>query len=452
MSLSFKAGCNSAILQSSFVSQTRSTLEYLYGLQTFGMKLGLRNIRTLLHFCHDPQKQFRSVHVAGTNGKGSTSAMIAAVLQSAGYRTGLYTSPHLVKFNERIRVNGKMISDSDLVRYAALLRPQIDRFRATFFEATTAIAFKYFADKKVDIAVIETGLGGRLDATNVLVPEVSVITAIAKDHTQHLGRSLWKIAYEKGGIIKRGKACVVGTMNRNPFLELQNIAKQRRSRLITIKNIRSSEAATAEGNFQIMDILTENVSYDKLRIPLLGKYQASNTKVAISALEYLQSKGITIPNSAFRRGLERVHRLTGIRGRFEVLRRRPLIILDVGHNPAAVSAIVGSLGEMEYKKLILVFGVMKDKDYKSMVRTFASLKPVVFAVQPGMERALSATIIADIFHALKCQAYAFGDVAAGIREALRTQKKNDLLLICGSHYVVGEALSAFPNSAHRKSS
>lgn len=159
MSLSFKAGCNSAILQSSFVSQTRSTLEYLYGLQTFGMKLGLRNIRTLLHFCHDPQKQFRSVHVAGTNGKGSTSAMIAAVLQSAGYRTGLYTSPHLVKFNERIRVNGKMISDSDLVRYAALLRPQIDRFRATFFEATTAIAFKYFADKKVDIAVIETGLG-----------------------------------------------------------------------------------------------------------------------------------------------------------------------------------------------------------------------------------------------------------------------------------------------------
>jgi dihydrofolate synthase/folylpolyglutamate synthase len=416
------------------------------------MKLGLRNIRALLHFYHDPHKQFRSVHVAGTNGKGSTSAMIAAVLQSAGYRTGLYTSPHLVKFNERIRINGEMISDSDLVRYAGMLRPQINHLKATFFEATTAIAFKYFADKKVDIAVIETGLGGRLDATNVLIPEVSVITSIAKDHTQHLGRSLRKIAYEKGGIIKRGKACVVGTMNRNALLELRRIAKQRRSRLITMENVHSSRIAAADNVFQITDILTEKACYDNLRIPLLGKYQASNIKVAISALECLQSKGIVIPASAVRRGFEHVHRLTGIRGRFEVLQHRPFIILDVGHNPEAVSATADSLRGIAYRKLILVFGVMKDKDYRSMIRILAALKPAVFAVQPATERALSAAIIADIFRKLNCQVRSCPGVAEGIRQALQTQKKNDVLLICGSHYVVGEALEILQKTLHRKSS
>ena len=432
--------------------QTSSTLEYLYGLQTFGMKLGLRNIRALLHLCHDPHKRFRSVHVAGTNGKGSTSAMIAAVLQSAGYRTGLYTSPHLVKFNERIRVNGKMISDSDLARYAALFRPQIDDLQATFFEATTAIAFKFFADKKVDVAVIETGLGGRLDATNVLVPEVSVITSIAKDHTQQLGRSLRKISYEKGGIIKRGKACVVGSMNRNALLELREIAKQRHSRLITIDTVRSTRIAVEEHGFQIANICTENTFYEGLRIPLLGKYQLRNSTVAIITLELLQTKGFSVNVPAVRHGFEHVRQLTGIRGRFEVLQQRPLIILDVGHNPKAVSATVDSLQGFEYRNLVLVFGVMKDKDYRSMIRILAALKPAVFAVQPATERALSAAVIADLFRKSKCHASSCAHVAEGIREALRTQKKNDLLLICGSHYVAGEALRVFPQTHHRKSS
>ncbi len=431
---------------------TSSTLEYLYGLQTFGMKLGLLNIRALLHFCHDPHKQFRSVHVAGTNGKGSTSAMIAAVLQSAGYRTGLYTSPHLVKFNERIRVNGEMISDSDLVRYAALFRPKIDALQATFFEATTAIAFKFFSDKKVDVAVIETGLGGRLDATNVLVPEVSVITSIGRDHTQQLGRTLRKIAYEKGGIIKRGKACVVGPMNRNAFLELRRIAKQRHSRLITIDAARSTRLAAEENGFQLADIRTENASYKGLRIPLLGKYQLRNSAVAITALELLQTKGFSATVPAIRHGFEHVRRLTGIRGRFEVLQHHPLIILDVGHNPEAVSATVDSLHGIDYRKLILVFGVMKDKDYRSMIRILATLQPTVFAVQPAMQRALSAAIIADIFRKSNCDATSSAGVIEGVREAMRTQKKNDLLLICGSHYVAGEALQIFLKVHHRKSS
>ncbi len=415
------------------------------------MKLGLRNIRSLLHFCRDPHKKFRAVHVAGTNGKGSTSSMIAAALQSAGYRTGLYTSPHLVKFNERIRVNGEMISDSDLVRYAALLRPKIDALKATFFEATTAIAFRYFADKNVDFAVVETGLGGRLDATNVLVPEVSVITSISKDHTQQLGRLIRKIAFEKGGIIKRGRACVVGVKNKDALRELRKIAKHRHSQMITTDGVRSSGIASVHDNFQSANIATEDTSYQKIRIPLLGEYQIRNVETAVTTLEYLKAKGVVIPESAVRHGIEHVHKLTGIRGRFEILRHRPLVVLDVGHNPEAILATAASLRDFHYRKLLLVFGVMKDKDYKSMIRIIAGLKPNVFAVQPKMDRSLSAAVIADLFIEMKCEARSYEDMAEGIREALRTQEGNDLLLICGSHYVAGEALRVIQKTFRRKS-
>ncbi len=434
------------------MTTSRSTIEYLYGLQTFGMKLGLHNIRALLRFCRNPQRQFRSVHVAGTNGKGSTSSMIAAVLQSAGYRTGLYTSPHLLKFNERIRINGRMISDADLVRYTALFRPIINDLKATFFEATTAIAFKYFADQKVDIAVVETGLGGRLDATNVLLPEVSVITSIAKDHTEHLGRSFRKIAFEKGGIIKRGTACVVGVRNQSALRELRRIAKHHRSQFIATGNVQSSKMRVEQNNFQIANFITGNNSYRNLHIPLFGENQIRNAEIAITALEYLQTKGIAIAASAFRQGFAHVHRLTGIRGRFEILKRRPMVILNVGHNPEAVLVTAASLRNIHYKKLILVFGVMKDKDYKSMIRILSSFKPAVYAVQPKMERALPAAIIADIFRSMNCTVREPGDIAEAIREALRTQKEDDLLLICGSHYVAGEALQLLPKILHRKSS
>jgi len=433
------------------VLQTRSTLNYLYGLQTFGIKLGLRNIRALLRFCNDPHQRFRSVHIAGTNGKGSTSAMIAAVLQAAGYRTGLYTSPHLLQFNERIRINGRMISDADLVRYTEFFRPKIDATRATFFEATTAIAFKYFADNKVDVAVVETGMGGRLDATNVLVPEVSVITSISKDHTQHLGNSLTRIAIEKGGIIKRGRGCVVGAMSQRPLQELKNIARQRGSELITTENLHAAWEDSGHSGIGSISMSTAASSFSDLRTPLLGRYQLENIKVAVTALEYLRSREITIPNVAVRRGIEEVHRLTGIRGRFEILRERPLVILDVGHNPSAVAATIGSLAAFSYRKLVLVFGVMKDKDFRSMIRKLASLKPIVFAVQPQIERALSPEVIAEEFRKLKCRARSCNDVGEGIRLAMRTQTKDDLLLVCGSHYVAGEALVALLKIVRRKS-
>jgi dihydrofolate synthase/folylpolyglutamate synthase len=416
------------------------------------MKLGLNNIRALLRYCHNPHKQFSSIHVAGTNGKGSTSSMVAAVLQAAGYKTGLYTSPHLIKFNERIRINGTMISDDDLVRYTQLFRPKIDFMKATFFEATTAIAFKYFADKKVDIAVVETGLGGRLDATNVLHPEVSVITSIAKDHTAQLGRSIRKIAFEKGGIIKYRTACIVGVEGKEALEELRSIARSKQAPFITIDSMSSSAVPADNLDRQIVNIRTKFHSYEGLDLPLLGNHQVRNAVLAITTLEQLQAKGIDIPSSAFRNGFSRLREVTGINGRFEVLQKDPLVILDVGHNPNGISATIETLRNYPRKKLVLLFGVMKDKDYRTMIRLLSTLRPFVFAVQPALERALSAETIVRLFRKLKCSARSCGSVSEAMRDALRAQKRDDVLLICGSHYVAGEALESFRKQVRPKKS
>jgi dihydrofolate synthase/folylpolyglutamate synthase len=416
------------------------------------MKLGLHNILELLRSAGNPHGQFSSVHIAGTNGKGSTSSMIAAVLTAAGYKVGLYTSPHLVRFNERIRINGVMISDRDLVRYAKMFRPKIDILKATFFEATTAIAFKCFADAKIDIGIIETGLGGRLDATNVLVPEVSVITSIGKDHTEHLGSSLRKIAFEKGGIIKRGVVCVSGVNSRRALQELKKISKQRRSLFIDVNRVTSVKSLVEEGQTQICSIDTQRSSYPNLQLPLLGDFQTQNARVAIVALEQLSAKGFVISPSSIRKGFRDLRRLTGIRGRFESLHSDPKIILDVGHNPDGISAVVAELQRHRYRRLLLVFGVMKDKNYETMIRFLSVLNPVVFAVRPDTDRALPPEAIAESFQGRHCVAQACHPLADGVRLAMRIQGKNDLLLVCGSHYVAGEALPVIEKELRRKSS
>ncbi len=416
------------------------------------MKLGLSNIRTLLRDCGNPQKQFSSVHIAGTNGKGSTSSMIAAVLQAAGYRTGLYTSPHITLFNERIRINGKMISDEDLVRYTQKFRPDVDSLKATFFEATTAIAFKFFADEKVDIAVVETGLGGRLDATNVLRPEVSVITSIGIDHTEQLGRTLRAIAHEKGGIIKTRVPCVTAVQREDALRELRSIAKRRRSPFIIAPSMNVQPKPAQGPDHQVFTIQTDNKRYQDLRIPLLGSHQIKNAALAISALECLQDRGVDIPPKAISEGFRRLLQLTGLRGRFEILRKDPLVVLDVGHNPSGIAATVETIRNYRRGKVVLVFGVMGDKEYRPMIRSLASLRPRVFAVRPDMERALPAETISALFRERKCRAQSVLTVESAVEKALRVQKRNDVLLICGSHYIAGEALKAIRKRLHPKKS
>ena len=430
----------------------RSTIDYLYGLEKFGMKLGLHNIRVLLKALGNPQNEFRSVHIAGTNGKGSTSSMIAAVLSASGYKVGLYTSPHLVKFNERIRINGRMISDADLIRYTRLLRPKIDLLRATFFEATTAIAFKYFSDRRVDIGVIETGLGGRLDATNVLLPSVSVITTIGKDHVEHLGHTLREIAFEKGGIIKPGVPCVVGVRNPMALRELKSIAARRQSHFIEVGEREYSDLHRKTGASGNLTIKTSKKIYRNLRLPLAGEFQLQNAAVAITALEQLEAGGVPIQPTAVKKGFANIRNLTGIRGRFETLRSRPRIILDVGHNVDGISATVSSLKSTKYRKLSIVFGVMKDKDVRGMVRALSVLKPRVFAFQPATERAMHPDAIVKLFRRMKCAAQAFPDVMSAVDNAMHSLRSDDVLLICGSHYVAGEVLGVVEGELVPKSS
>ena len=414
------------------------------------MKLGLRNIKELLRSAGDPHKQFPSVHIAGTNGKGSVSSMIAAVLSAAGYKVGLYTSPHLVRFNERIRVNGTMITDLDLVSYTKMFRSHIDATNATFFEATTAIAFAYFADEKIDIGIIETGLGGRLDATNVLVPEVSVITSIGKDHTEHLGTSLRTIAFEKGGIIKRNGVCVSGVRSPIALNELKKISKEHSAHFIDANRMATVSSLGKKGDTYTIE--TRQKLYSNIRMPLLGEFQAQNARVAIVALEQLALKGFIIPPSAFQKGIRDLNRLTGIRGRFEYIHSDPGIIIDVGHNPEAIAVVVKELKRHRYKRLMLVFGVMKDKNYKVMIGSLSSLKPLVFAVRPALDRALFPEKIAAAFRRRKCSARVYDSLEDGVRSAMQVQRKNDLLLVCGSHYVVGEALPVIEEELRRKSS
>ena len=384
----------------------------------FGMKLGLRNIRALLRSIGDPHRAFPSVHIAGTNGKGSTSSMIAAILTAAGYKVGLYTSPHLVHFNERIRINGAVISDADIVRYTAQLRSQIIKRKATFFEATTAIAFKYFADQNVDIAVIETGLGGRLDSTNVLKPVVSVITSIGMDHTEHLGNSIRLIAGEKAGIIKRHVPVVTG--------RLTPIAK------------RTIEAAAADKKSPVFDSSALTLP-DDITLQLKGEHQIGNAKTAIAAVNFI-SKILLIGNAAIRKGLERTTQLSGLRARMEFIHGAPVVLLDVAHNPDGSAALVSELKNFKTSKIVIIFGVMRDKDYRSILKHFKKIASTIIATAPSIERALPSSLLATFCRKSGIQTIESATVREAVRKGKAIAGKKGLLVVTGSHYLVGEVI------------
>ncbi|MGE5315076.1 MAG: bifunctional folylpolyglutamate synthase/dihydrofolate synthase [Acidobacteriota bacterium] len=416
-------------------SKTR-TLSYLYGLQKFGIKLGLRNSEQLLAGLDNPHRAFPSVHIAGTNGKGSTSSMIAAVLSAAGYRVGLYTSPHLIDFNERIRINGRNISDSALVRYAEMIRPAVDRCNATFFEATTAIAFRYFADRRVDIAVVETGLGGRLDATNVLTPLVSVITSIGKDHMDVLGDTIAKIAREKGGIIKPGVPCVAGRMPAQAKKVLERIARANSSRMIAVQD--SAVDLLPDGT---LTLEVPGRTITSVELSLKGTYQKDNAAAALCALNELAGNGFAISDDAIRRGFDNVGRLSGLRARMQIVERRPMLICDVAHNPDAARVLADSIRLIAHRRLHLIFGVMKDKDYRPMIRTLSELGGRFYCVQASIERSLSASDLFAVVTEEGGEAEQCSTIASALRAARAAAHPDDLILVTGSHYIVGEAMS-----------
>ncbi len=414
-----------------------SVLDYLYSLQSRGMKFGLRNSRLLLREFGNPHRKYPSIHIAGTNGKGSTSAFLASILQEAGYRTGLYTSPHLLRFTERIRVNGKELPAKRLVDYVEELRPAIERLNATFFEATTAVAFRYFADEGVDIAVIETGLGGRLDSTNLILPLASVITSIGLDHTQILGSTIKEIAAEKGGIIKTGRPVISSVTRREADLVLRRTARERNApfhrarsivHLVDGKHVFRFRGGIADGETVVPG--------------LTGKHQIRNIETAVATLSVLQKSGFlkTISVENIIRGLERVCENTGMRGRYEVVRtRRGLLTFDVAHNPDGIRALVEHVESQREFPSVIVFGVMADKDYRSILRSLRRIGRTLVAVAPHGERALGIEELTRQARIAGFRATGESSVAAGVRRA-RQMARGKRILITGSHYVVAEAM------------
>jgi dihydrofolate synthase / folylpolyglutamate synthase len=404
------------------------------------MKFGLSGIRTLLAFLDHPEKQFSSIHIAGTNGKGSTASMISSIYTAAGYRTGLYTSPHLIKINERIRIDGQPISSRDIARLTSGMRAVVKKNKLTFFETMTAMAFKYFAESNVDIAIVETGLGGRFDATNAVHPLVSVITNIGLEHTKILGNSLQKIAQEKGGIIKKGVPCVTGADQRVVIEVLSRISKSQKSKLIQAGSQKKCIRHTSIADLS-MDMVVCGKRYTDLNISLAGEHQADNAAVAVHAVTAAsQRSNLRIDEDAIRDGLNNIQKYSGLRGRLSIVRKRPMILVDVAHNPDAVNTLCLSVKSIFNKKLHVVFGIMKDKDHLKIVSDLQSIAEVVFIVEAHTQRSRRAEELVKEFKKYDIQAKGYKSVARGVSSALK-MNSNLPILITGSHFVVGEALA-----------
>lgn len=404
------------------------------------MKFGLSGIRRLLRDLGNPEKALRSVHIAGSNGKGSTAALIASALTAEGHRTGLYTSPHLISFRERIRIDGTPIPGQRIVEYVRRLKPGIEAGKATFFEAVTAIAFRYFADEKVDLAVVETGLGGRLDATNVLKPLVSVVTSISLEHTAILGNSLTAIAYEKAGIIKRGVPCVSGVHQSAARNVLRRVCRERGSGLTEL-GPRAAVVERSDLGGCTMTMRLPDGTRGRFRLGLAGSFQAGNAVLAFAALRELSHQGVRLTEKAIRRGFARVTVWTGFRGRISVVRRHPLTVVDVAHNPEATRNLVRSLRAMGLRNMTLVFGVMQDKKFRRMVQNLSAITRQAAAVQPQTERARPAEEIAAAFRRHGVRVLFTGNVREGVKRARQAAGRNGAVLITGSHFVAGEALA-----------
>lgn len=415
-------------------------VKFLYDLEYFGIKLGLKNISALLAYSGNPENSFRSVHVAGTNGKGSTASLIASALTASGYRTGLYTSPHIRDFTERIRIDGVPIARRVLASYIDFFSGEISNHRATFFEAATAIAFKYFADSHVDIAVIETGLGGRWDATNVLTPVASVITNIGIEHEEHLGKTHLSIALEKGGIIKESAPCFTATENPTALKKIKEIARSRKTEVVEIR--KSSEVSVRERSIYgtIADIRTRLDHYRKLEISLAGEHQVENARLAILVLEYLKRHAgyDRISRENIYRGFRSVRKNSGLYGRLEVISESPLVIGDVAHNAEAARSLALAISRLYCGKLLLVFGVMKDKRLSEMIRYLKPITRFAVAVQPGGRRALDKRKVLDAFNQNGIRGVVAPSCSDGVRIAASESVKNEPILVTGSHFVLAE--------------
>ncbi len=421
------------------------TIDYLYGLQKFGMKFGLDNIRLLLSALDNPERSFRSIHVAGTNGKGSTAAMIESILRTCTVTTGLFTSPHLVSFTERIRINGREIPEDDVIALADQIRwiaDHIGDFSPTFFEVVTAMAFQYFRNSGVDWAVIETGMGGRLDATNVILPEAAVITSIGIDHTDFLGATLTKITEEKTGILKQNVPVISAAQTPEVADVLIRKAAASNAQIVFYDTHFSSEIVSCEHN-GICFNYSGSSGYRNIKLPLLGEYQTVNASLAAKTIEVVSEK-YTGMNCDIRQGLEQVQ----WEGRLDMIKNDPPMLVDGAHNPSASRELARYLQQKltkEYQRIILIIGIMGDKNVGDILAPLLPLASEIIFVTPAYERAASCKLLADAAASMGYSSQQALSVIDGIHRAENLYRSGDLIVITGSFYTIGEAKEALFN-------
>ncbi len=420
------------------------TTEYLFtampSFQNVGgdaYKPGLERIEAFCGVLGDPHKAYPVIHVAGTNGKGSTSHMLASVLQSAGYRVGLFTSPHLRDFRERMRVDGVTISEDDVVDFVARNRESMESLGLSFFEMTAAMAFDFFARSKVDVAVIETGLGGRLDATNIVDPVLSIITNIGIDHTQYLGTTLPQIAAEKGGIIKKNRPVVLG----EKVDEYRSVTEQRAllmgADLSYATDLREVDGVKQQVDFQVVDVRNSITGeIEQYSLDLLGAYQMHNLLTLLAAVDII-NKNIPIPQYALHNGLKSVVRQTALLGRWQRISDSPKTICDTGHNVHGLRVVTQQLSRESYTKLYCVVGFARDKDLKTILNLFPQDTHFIFT-RAAVERAFTTAEIAEVASDLALEFTLVDCVAEALAEARRMARSTDMIFVGGSNFVVAE--------------
>ena len=422
------------------------TLEYLFQRLPMYQRVGkkafkkdLNNIISLSTALGNPHEHFRSIHIAGTNGKGSVSNMLASILQEAGYKVGLYTSPHLRSFTERIRINGKMIPEELVVDFVERAKADIERIQPSFFEVTVAMAFDHFRNEKVDFAVVEVGLGGRLDSTNIITPILGAITNISLDHQNFLGETLPEIAGEKAGIFKKDTTFVIGQdhfMTRDVF---EKHAEEKGARIVFAERSYKAESMSLGIGLQALNVIYNDRNLSTYKIGLGGEFQRENAVTVLAMVRELGNLGVMVGEHATSAGFRNVKKNTGFRGRMSILGSNPPILTDVGHNEAGVREVLKAIGKIPHVKLHMVWGMVKDKDIKRILYLLPRAASYYF-VCPDVPRGLDVEELKERANKLGLHGDAHSSVQAGLDAAKAKADPKDLIFVGGSTFVVAEVI------------
>jgi dihydrofolate synthase/folylpolyglutamate synthase len=421
------------------------TIDYLYNKLPMFSNIGctafkkdLTNTQILCEHLGNPHQKFKSVHIAGTNGKGSVSHMLAAILQTAGYKTGLYTSPHLKDFRERIRINGELVTEDFVVQFVKKVKHLIEKVQPSFFEITVAMAFSYFAEQQVDIAVVEVGLGGRLDSTNIIIPELSVITNIGLDHMNLLGNTIEEIAAEKAGIIKEGIPVVIGEKHPLTIPVFEKIASEKKAPVSFAPDQYAIKDYNFSKHFLEIHIQDEHSGNKrKYVLDLPGIYQTKNIITSLQTVNILRKKGWEIDEQDVFIALQQVKKMTGLSGRWEIIKENPTVVLEVAHNQDGIRQMLDHLRKLSFNKLHIIIGVVKDKDVSSILSLLPKSADYYFA-QAHIPRALEAKMLQTQATLAGLKGNTFENVNDALKKAIDKSDPNDLIIVCGSIFLVAE--------------